>query len=256
MDSVSTAPRLNPLRHAPLHERVYIELRDAIMTARLQPGEAVTLRGLAEELGTSAMPIRDAVHRLVSLRALEVLGNRTVRVPVLLREKFAELTQVRRVLEGAAAEAAAARVSAEGIAVLEESNRAIELAVRRKDIKAAFRENRLFHFELYRAAGNDLLLSMIEDLWLLAGPYLSLPWADVSNKQKSTAAILPAHHRILLKAIKARDGTLASRAISSDIQETALLVLQCPLFIKAPESEKPSSPRSIRLRVERSSKPD
>jgi len=239
------------MRHVPLHERVYHELRDAIMTARLRPGEAITLRGLAEELGTSAMPIRDAVHRLVSVRALEVLSNRTVRVPVLLQERFAELTHVRRVLEAAAAEAATARMTTENIAALEASNRAMETALKRNDVRATFRENRAFHFALYHAAGNDLLVSMIGDLWLLAGPYLSLSWDGTSGKQKSAAAVVPNYHRALIKALRSKDGAAAAKAVSADIQETASLVLRNPLFTQTLASEQQGASRRLRrLRVQ------
>lgn len=225
----NATPRLTAMHHVPLHERVYRELRDAIMTARLQPGEAVTLRGLAHELGTSAMPIRDAVHRLVSVAALEVLPNRTVRVPVLARERFSELTQVRRVLEGAAAEAAATRLPLGEIAVLEDINRSMEAAIRRKDVRAVFRENRAFHFAIYRSSANQLLVSMIEDLWLLCGPYLSLSW-QARNEQKTLAGVVSEHHRELLRALKRRDGAAAATAVLADIEAAAMVVLRSPLF--------------------------
>ena len=73
---------LNTSDDAPLHENVYQEIRRNLMAGQFQPGEAVTLRGLAGKLGTSAMPVREALRRLVAERALDLGPNRTARVPV------------------------------------------------------------------------------------------------------------------------------------------------------------------------------
>ena len=88
------------LRKETLYQQAYEALKRAIMEGRLQPGHAVSLRSLASELNVSQMPVRDALNRLVTQRALELLPNRTVRVPFMTRDKFGELAQVRCYLEG------------------------------------------------------------------------------------------------------------------------------------------------------------
>ena len=55
---------------APLHERTYQELKTAIMSGKFMPGEKLTVRGLSEELGVSAMPARAAILRLAAEKAL------------------------------------------------------------------------------------------------------------------------------------------------------------------------------------------
>ena len=61
--------------------RVYRALARGLMAGMFSPGEAVTLRILARRLGTSAMPVREAVSRLIAERALVLLPNRSVIVP-------------------------------------------------------------------------------------------------------------------------------------------------------------------------------
>ena len=71
----------------------------------MEPGQRFTLRGLAAAIGTSAMPVREAVTRLAAEQALEVLPNRAIRVPLMTRERFLELRTIRLQLECLAIEA-------------------------------------------------------------------------------------------------------------------------------------------------------
>src|SRR5690606_26080621 len=66
---------------------VYRELRNAIMSGAIMPGTTVTIRALAKALGTSQMPAREALRRLVAEHALEMLPNRTVKLPVVTGER-------------------------------------------------------------------------------------------------------------------------------------------------------------------------
>src|SRR5262249_18315939 len=91
--------------------RVYRALARGLMTGMFRPGESVTLRTLANRLGTSAMPGREGVSRLIAERALILLPNRSVIVPRMSRARFAELTETRQMLEGAVTEAACARAT-------------------------------------------------------------------------------------------------------------------------------------------------
>ena len=64
----------------PTHEEVYRRLREQILFGGIRPGSAVTLRGLADALGVSSMPVREAVRRLIAERALLLHVNRRVSV--------------------------------------------------------------------------------------------------------------------------------------------------------------------------------
>src|SRR5687768_10906333 len=91
--------QLAPVENSNLHQKVYIQLREAIMSGKFRPGESVTLRGLASALGTSVMPARDAVLRLVTERALHSTG-RSVKVPSLTFEQLQDIERFRILLEG------------------------------------------------------------------------------------------------------------------------------------------------------------
>src|SRR5438094_5955688 len=111
---------------------VYRALVRGLMAGMFKPGEAVTLRTLAHRLGTSAMPVRQAVSRLIAERALVLLPNRSVIVPRMSRARFSELSQARQLLEGLATEAAGARATPALLRQLAEINEAMKRSIELK----------------------------------------------------------------------------------------------------------------------------
>ncbi|OYZ90539.1 MAG: GntR family transcriptional regulator, partial [Xanthobacter sp. 17-67-6] len=104
--------RMGRIVRVTLADTVYRDLKELLLAGRAAPGERFTLRGLAGAIGTSAMPVREAVSRLAAENALEVLPNRAVRVPLMSRARFEELRLIRSSLEGLAAETAAVNADA------------------------------------------------------------------------------------------------------------------------------------------------
>ncbi len=202
-----------------LQTRVYQELQNALYEGRFVPGEALTIRSLANALGTSPMPVREAMQRLVSEKALVQLPNRTFRVAAPSPAAFDELTRIRVEIEGYAAQRAAQRSTPE----LCERLRAINESFRRKvladDAAGMLEGNQVFHFEVYRAAGADELLNIISSLWLRFGPVL----AFVRNVPGSSVMFergVGIHERVVA-AIERRDSAAARFALALDIRAAA-----------------------------------
>jgi DNA-binding GntR family transcriptional regulator len=99
------------LSNVALREQVHEELANALCAGRFAPGTTVTIRGLAQLLGTSTMPVREAISQFVSERALEMLPNRTLQVPTLSVASLDEVIDVRVAVEGRAAWLAAERMT-------------------------------------------------------------------------------------------------------------------------------------------------
>jgi DNA-binding GntR family transcriptional regulator len=212
---------IGALQHETLGERVTGELRSLLVSGRLAPGEKLSLRRVAEALGVSMMPVREAVSRLAADRALEVLPGRAVRVPVLSLAQFRELTRLRLVVESFAVEEAtrcATPGQIETIAAHEAAFRAAASADP-PDSAGAVAVNRELHFALYEAAGMPTLIEMIERLWLKAGPVLNLDMRDEPLRLKGGSA-MQAHAR-LLDALRRRDPDGARAALQDDILAAA-----------------------------------
>lgn len=204
-----------------LGERVTGELRALLVAGRLAPGEKLSLRRVAEALGVSMMPVREAVSRLAADGALEVLPGRAVRVPVLTLAQFRELTRLRLVVEGFAAEEAAKAATdaqIERIAAFEDAFRHAA-GGDPPDAMAGVAANRDLHFALYEAAAMPSLVEMIERLWLKAGPILNLDMRHEPRRLKGGSAVQA--HAALLEALRRRDAAAARHALETDIKAAA-----------------------------------
>jgi DNA-binding transcriptional MocR family regulator len=86
-------------RHAPsdlsLRDKVYESLREALTAGRFLPGQKLTFRFVAGTLGVSLTPVREAIRRLAAEGAFEMQPNRSVRLPLLTRDRVLELRDIR-----------------------------------------------------------------------------------------------------------------------------------------------------------------
>ena len=207
---LADAPRLSG---ETVQQWVFRRLRRSVMSGRFPPGQAVTIRGLAEALGVSAMPVREALGRLVAERALVLLDNRRVRVPEMTARRFDELFAARTLLESEAAARAlplADRAFRERLAGLD---RLSDTAWKRGDIEAMIETNLAFHAALYGTRADSVLLPLIESVWLQIGPFMRLALADLEAHYR-----VDRHHEAL-DALAAGDEPALRRAIEADIRD-------------------------------------
>ncbi len=209
--------RVAPVDVTTLQERVYHALREALAQGRLTAGEAMTIRALATALGTSEMPVREALKRLLAERVIIQAPNRTFRIVPMTPARLHELTQIRVMLEGTAARLAAAAGTAALAAELTAVNDRMQSALRRGDSAATLRAHQEFHFTVYRAANSPQLLELIELMWLRTGPYLA---AIFTTPDCDPAELFAAGHKLhgrMIRAIAKHDGEAAARALELDL---------------------------------------
>ncbi len=221
-----TDPGAPPLRLAlasrraseTVQEFAHRRLRHAIMTGRFPPGLAVTIRGLAALLDVSAMPVREAMRRLVAERALDLLDNRRVRVPAMDEARFATLIAARILLEQEAARSALPCVSPAALAELRRLDGLAEEAFAAGDAERTIEANFAFHRFLYLLAPSDALLPLIESIWLQIGPFMraALQGANPQTRQD--------RHADAIGAIVSGDSEALVRAIAADVEEGVQLL--------------------------------
>lgn len=219
-DQDTSSTRLRRLDKTPLQGRAYAHLKQALTAGLFRPGELVTLKGVAESLGTSVMPVRDAVSRLVAQGALEMPTSRSIQVPLMSPEHLDDLCRCRLLVEGEAASLAAKRIDAATIERLEEINGEYLSCYGAGNIREMLVANQTFHFSVYRESGSKLLFSIIETLWLQSGPYLSL-LMDATPEVGEPMAVVTHHHRELVDALRRADSQAARRALRADISDAA-----------------------------------
>lgn len=200
-----------------LQERVYQSLRHALLTGHFQPGEPISIRKLADSLGTSPMPVREALKRLMAEKVLVQSSSRQIRVTPFDPKLHEEFVRIRMEMEGYAAERAA-RVRDAGLPDrLRAHDAAMVEAAAQGRADLALAANQAFHFEIYRAAGYPQLVEILENLWLRTGPFLGTIGREPVNLDTFFGNGHHFHSRAI-EAIVARDGKKARRAISLDIR--------------------------------------
>jgi DNA-binding GntR family transcriptional regulator len=207
----------------PLHEKVYLELVRALMSGQLQPGQKLTSRKLAKELGTSDMPVRSAFMRLQALRALSPMPNGSVEVPLISADRFQQLTDVRTVLEGTATELATKRINGNNLRAIRRLCSELTQAARSGDIDDYLRKNHDFKFSIYRHCGNEQMIFLIETVWMQVGPFLRNLRIGFEDDLAGILGI--DYHEEVVAAIEAGDGERARAAIVRDIAEGAAHIL-------------------------------
>ncbi|MBY0226598.1 MAG: GntR family transcriptional regulator [Hyphomicrobium sp.] len=193
------------------HEEVYRRLREQILYGGIKPGSAVTLRGLADELSVSPMPVREAVRRLIAERALLLQDNRRVMVAPMTRETFEQILFARRALEPELAARALAKLTKSDIAAIEAVDRSIDTAMRAGDTEGYMRANYQFHFAIYRKSEAWTLVALVESIWLQFGPFMRMAYGRIGT------STIEDHHEFAISAMKKGSAADLRKAIDADI---------------------------------------
>ena len=212
-DVAGPLPTLGSTQRA-LSERVAGELRDRIIKGDLAPGTHLVERTLAESLGVSRVPVRDALNLLKGEGFFPQQPRRGVVVTRLSSRDVEELFEVRLALEVLAVRLASERATDEDLRRLEDSLAESTAAIEAHDSERLHRANEDFHDAIIASAHNHLLASLHEPLmgrlhWLL--------------RQNEEPLPLHAEHEHLYDAIMSRDPEKASVASQAHIRSSRLM---------------------------------
>lgn len=192
-------------------EDTYKILHDRILNGTLKPGQKLREVELAESLGVSRTPVREAFHRLKSDGLLTQEPNKGAVVRQLDYQSISELYKIREVLEGTAASLAAKHMSEIELNALYDLLKLQDAA--KSDATEAVRLNKIFHRTLCQSARNRYLVEMIDGLDLslaLLGP------STLGLVARQSEAI--AEHRAILDAISTGDAEEAEQAARRHIR--------------------------------------
>ena len=201
-----------------VNQWVYQVLRRSIMCGEIRPGIALTIRGLADKLDVSPMPVREALQKLASQAAVEVKDNRRVMVPLISPEKFKELYELRVLLETHAAEKALPYIGLEEITELNRLDSQVDKAYADGDVMQGSLANQAFHRYLYNQNPIQISLPMIESLWLQLGPFVRIGLSKLETYYDND------RHQEAMVAIQDQDSIALKQAIESDIRDGISLI--------------------------------
>lgn len=201
---------LPTIQHNNLSNTVFMTLCDALIKGRFEPGERLRIRKLAEQLGVSVTPVRDALLKLIQDDALVLRSPKDIRIPVITRDSYLEIREIRLKLEALAAERAAQMATPADIELLKDLIRKNEKAIAENDRLEGLALNQAFHFQLPKIAKMPILHGTLQRLWLQMGPLIARSYIDGGREMID-------YHYPVADAIFRHDPEAASQAIRDDI---------------------------------------
>lgn len=197
-----------------LGDFAYREIKERLLRGAYRPGRKMTVRALAEELGVSSTPAREALNRLTTEGALVYAGPKTVIVPILDFEALREVTLIRLALEGLASEQAARHGKPEDVEKLFVLQGEINKALEDGRYQDALWHNKEFHFLIYGLSMMPQLVNIIESLWLRIGPSLHDLYPEFALTRNGVR-----NHQVAMEALEEREGQSLRAAMESDIRD-------------------------------------
>jgi DNA-binding GntR family transcriptional regulator len=198
-----------PIKHRTLDAFVVDELRERIVSGELEAGTKIDQQALAEELGVSRMPVREALRRLSAEGFVELLSHRGAIVVQLSDAEIIEIYEMRGVLQGLAAKLAVPSYTDEDVA---EIKRLLHEMDTTREMQAWITLNHAFHERIEGPAKARRLHELIERLTLQCAPYLQIS-VHFLHAQSSPQE---SHHEIY-KAVEARDADAVEAAVRAHL---------------------------------------
>lgn len=204
----------------PLRDVVFNTLRQAILTGELKPGERLMEIHLANRLGVSRTPIREAIRKLELEGLVTMIPRRGAEVAQITEKNMIDVLEVRRTLDALCAELACDRIDEEATENLKIACDNFERAVGSKDAKKIAQADVELHDIIVKATGNSRLIQLINNLSEQMYRYRYEYIKDSSQHSR-----LIEEHRIIYESILKKDKETASQAAKMHIdnQEKAIM---------------------------------
>ncbi len=208
---------LNPIRtHGKFADAAYDAIRTGIRMGHILPGARLQEGELADQLGTSKTPVREALGRLVSDGLATTGGRSGVYVTRLSTEEIVDLYEAREILEPSLARLAARRATPDDVSALEESVSSFETALEADDIYSLMELDSQFHELIASIAGNRMLAEARERL---DNCIAIARVTSIRRSQHKTSALSLKEHRQICNAIAEHNPGKAARRMEEHIRK-------------------------------------
>ncbi|EGI6811863.1 GntR family transcriptional regulator [Escherichia coli] len=216
-------PGMEKMQHLSLTMQVENDLKHQLSIGALKPGARLVTKNLAEQLGMSITPVREALLRLVSVNALSVAPAQAFTVPEVGQRQLDEINRIRYELELMAVARAVENITSQNIAELQALLGKLQQAQENGDMEQLFNANRLFRFAIYHCSNMPILCEMIEQLWVRMGPGLHYLY-DTINPAELRDRIESYH--VLLATLNAKDKEGCRQCLAEIMQKNVAMLCQ------------------------------
>jgi len=206
--------------HKPLREMVYEELKMQILTGKIIPGTRMMEVDLANEIGVSRTPIREAIRKLEKEGLVTIEPRRGAYASQISTKDMVEILEVRQNMEGLAAFFAASRMDAEQLAELKEVAELYNDAVKSEDMQEMIKYDTRFHRIIVESCNNKVLVQMIEQLQEVVLRFRYIYYDNFKRAEN-----MPEEHHEILTAIETGNAEAARAAADIHIDRLKELVI-------------------------------
>ena len=216
--------RLQPIRldaYKPLSEVVSETLRSAIQDGTLKPGERLMEIPLAEELGVSRTPIREAIRKLELEGFVVMVPRRGTYVANISLKDITQVFEIRSALEELASGLAAERITSDEIETLERMLVEIGDHMENKDMDSVVAADVAFHEVLYKASRNERLADIVHNLREQTYRFRSFSMNQPGRLRKTWE-----EHRLLVEAIASHNAVQARKLARIHMEHSEQTLLQ------------------------------
>ena len=199
--------------YLPLREVVFLTLRQAILKGELEPGERLMEISLANQLGVSRTPIREAIRKLELEGLVVMVPRKGAEVASITEKDMKDVLELRCALDAFSVKLACERMSQEELEKLDLANKDFEEAIVSHDLIKIAEADVKFHEVIYNATTNQRLIQMISNLREQMYRYRLEYLKDARNH-----SILINEHNDIIKSIKDGDVEAAQKMVTTHIQ--------------------------------------
>lgn len=206
--------------YLPLRDVVFNTLRQSILTGELKPGERLMEIHLADKLGVSRTPIREAIRKLELEGLVTMIPRRGAEVAQITEKNLKDVLEVRRALDALTVELACERITDEELTQLEEAKESFAKMTKTKDANKIAQADVVFHDIILLASRNDRLMQMVSNLSQQTYRYRLEYVKDDAHYEQ-----LIEEHNAIFEAISSRDSKGGAEAIKIHIdnQEKSII---------------------------------
>lgn len=207
--------------YQPLRDMVFDVLMNAIMQGQLSPGERLLEVQLAEEMGVSRTPVREAIRRLELEGFVVMVPRKGAYVAGLSVNDVESVYEIRTALETLAVRLAAQRMEDEDYRQLDELSLSMQATWQEGNVDNWVAMDAHFHELLYKFSRNERLVQMMSNIMEQLSRYRIISLANVEVRHNSLA-----EHQALIEALRRRDSEAAALAAEKHIENTKLSLLK------------------------------
>ena len=217
---MDTSFKVTVNEYLPLRDIVFSTLRKAILKGELAPGERLMEKQLAEKMGVSRTPIREAIRKLELEGLVIMIPRKGAEVAKITEQDIKNVLEVRAALESLAVKLACQKMTDEDMQVLLSINDAFTEAARIMDVETVIKKDVEFHDVIYHSTNNEKLVQMInnlrEQIYRFRVEYI---------RQMSDFKTLVEEHEEIVKTIMEKNGVEAQEIAARHIENQEKAVI-------------------------------